>query len=295
MIQLLARGSSDVALLQPDWFPLGLLLAVSVLYVRAIRIVASRGRTIGLAQIGSFYLGIALIAAATQTSIDTIGECCLLSMHMTQHMLLADLSAPLLLFGLRAPLVYFFWPRPILVAAARNRPLRAIWRQIKRPQYALSIWLVILYVWHVPVAYEAALNHYWVHGLEHASFALGAMLAWWPLLDPTHERVEGRMWKALYVVVARMVGGILGILLIVPQHQIYSYYGNRATRYGISPLTDQQLAGSIMMTIDLFIVVIGFVYFFAISAEPREKSASGERLVARLADSVEEQDAESRQ
>ncbi|MBC7645482.1 MAG: cytochrome c oxidase assembly protein, partial [Thermoleophilia bacterium] len=193
------------------------------------------------------------------------------------------LSAPLLLFGLRAPLVYFFWPRAILVTAARNRPLRAIWRTIKQPRYALSIWLVILYLWHVPVAYEAALNHYWIHGLEHASFALGAMLAWWPLLDPTHERVEGRMWKAMYVVVARMVGGVLGILLILPQHQVYSYYGDRAQRYGISPIIDQQLAGSIMMTIDLFIVVLGFVYFFAISAEPREWSASGERLVAVLA------------
>lgn len=239
------------------------MLAAALLYVRACGILKARGRTVPRWQRACWFAGLGLILIATQTFLDPVGERALLSMHMAQHLLLADLPAPLLLIGVRAPVLYFFWPRPVLVTAARSRPLRSVWKQLRRPPVALSIWLVTLYAWHVPAAYEAALSNRLVHDLEHVTFALTGVLAWWPLLDPTHHRVEGRVWKVLYVIAARTIGGVLGVMLVAWPTQIYGSYGDAATAYGVSPLTDQQIAGAMMMFVDSVIVVVGATWFLA--------------------------------
>lgn len=251
----------DVDLLAPTFLPIVMVTGAALLYLRACGILAERGRVIGMGQRVSYFSGLALILVATQSFIDPVGEHSLVSLHMLQHMLIADLPAPLLLYGVRAPLLYFFWPKPILVTFARMRPLRALWAWLRRPLVALSVWLIVLFAWHAPPLYEAALQYRLVHDLEHVSFALTGVLAWWPLMDPTHHRVEGRVWKSIYVFGARMVGGILGIILLTWPRQIYTYYGDRSREFGVSPLVDQQIAGSIMMTVDAAIVVLGVTYF----------------------------------
>ncbi|MCW2956127.1 MAG: Cytochrome c oxidase caa3-type, assembly factor CtaG-related protein [Thermoleophilia bacterium] len=251
----------ETELFVPSLVPLLGLVAAALLYLRACSILAERGRVIPRGQRVAYFSGLGLIFLATQTFIDSVGEEALVSLHMLQHMLIADLPAPLLLYGVRAPLLYFFWPRPVLVTVARMRLLRSFWAWLRRPVVALVTWLVVLYAWHIPFFYEAALENRLVHDLEHVSFALTGILAWWPLMDPTHNRVDGRVWKAMYVFAARMVGGVLGILLIVWPSQIYGAYGQRAEAYGISTLTDQQVAGGIMMMVDSLIVLVGVTYF----------------------------------
>lgn len=251
----------DTPLLSFSAVPLLAVVAAGLLYARACSILGERGRVIPAGQRASYYAGLALIIVATQTFIDPVGEHGLLSLHMLQHLLIADLPAPLLLYGIRAPVLYFFWPRPVLVAVARMRPLRAFWGWLRRPHVALSVWLLTLYAWHLPVLYEAALTNRLVHDLEHVTFALTGVLAWWPLLDPTHQRVEGRVWKAAYVVAARMVGGVLGIILIAWPDQLYATYGDAALAYGMSTITDQQIAGGMMMLVDSVIVIVAATYF----------------------------------
>ncbi|MCW2926623.1 MAG: Cytochrome c oxidase caa3-type, assembly factor CtaG-related protein [Thermoleophilia bacterium] len=253
----------DTQLLSISPIPLVAVLGAALLYLRACAVLEGRGRTIPGIQRASYLSGLGLILLATQTFIDPIGERSLLSLHMLQHLLIADLPAPLLLYGVRAPLLYFFWPLPVLVRVARMRRLRSFWAWLRQPQVALTVWLVTLYAWHVPVMYELALTHRLAHDLEHVSFALTGVLAWWPLLDPTHERVEGRVWKAGYVFAARMVGGVLGILLIAWPDQLYSPYGDAARAYGMSIITDQQVAGGMMMLVDITIVIVGVTYFLA--------------------------------
>ncbi len=251
----------DTALLSFSAVPLIGIVAAGLLYARAVSILATRGRHVSGVQRGSYYLGLTLMLVATQTFIDPVGEHGLLSLHMLQHLLIADLPAPLLLYGIRAPVLYFFWPRPVLVAVARMRPLRTFWAWLRRPHVALSTWLLTLYAWHLPPLYEAALTNRIFHDLEHVSFALTGVLAWWPLLDPTHKRVEGRVWKAAYVVAARMIGGVLGIVLIVWPDQLYATYGDAALAYGMSATTDQQIAGGMMMLVDSVIVIFAAAYF----------------------------------
>jgi cytochrome c oxidase assembly factor CtaG len=251
----------EVPLLAPTAVPIIGVAGAALLYLRACAILEARGRHIGAGQRCSYFLGLALILIGTQTFLDPVGEDSLLSLHMVQHMLLADLTAPLLLYGARAPLLYFFWPKPVLVTAARIRPLRALWAWLRTPHVALITWLVILFGWHIPAMYDAALRHRLVHDLEHIMFVFGAVLAWWPLLDPTHQRIEGRVWKAAYVFAARTFSGFLGGFMLVWPTQLYPSYGDKAREFGLTAISDQQLAGSIMMMVDAVIVIVGVTIF----------------------------------
>lgn len=253
----------EVELLSFSSIPLFGAVAAALLYTRACSILAARGRTVPLAQRISYYSGLAMILVATQSFIDTVGEHSLLSLHMLQHLMIADMPAPLLLYGVRAPVVYFFWPKPVLVRVARITLLRRFWSWLTKPHIALTVWLATLYMWHIPFFYEAALTNRVVHDLEHISFVVTGVLAWWPLMDPTHNRVEGRIWKAGYIVAARMIGGILGIALIAWPSQLYTAYGNRALAFDISPMVDQQIAGGMMMIVDSVIVIFAATYFLA--------------------------------
>lgn len=253
----------DTPLLSLSAVPLVALVAAALLYLRACSVLEARGRIVPGSQRACYFIALALIAIATQTFIDPVGEHSLLSLHMLQHLLIADIPAPLLLYGIRAPVLYFFWPRPVLVAVARMRLLRRFWAWLRRPQVALTVWLVTLFAWHTPVMYEAALTNRLVHDLEHVSFALTGVLAWWPLLDPTHQRVDGRVWKAAYVVGARMVGGVLGIILIAWPDQLYAPYGDAALAYGMSTITDQQVAGGMMMLVDTLVIILAGTFFLA--------------------------------
>lgn len=257
-------GSLHGGLLALHLLPLLAISIAAAMYVRAIRVLAGRGHRVRAGQQACFFAGLALVAIALLSGLDPLGERSLVSAHMAQHLLLADLSGPLLLLGVRSPVLYFLWPRRVLVAAARSRRLRRAWNVLVRPPVALSTWLVVLYAWHIPAAYQAALANPALHAIEHALFAFTGMLAWWPLLDPTRHRTQGRIWKAAYVLVARTVGGALGVALVVWPTQLYPRYGDAARHFGMSPLRDQQWAGAMMMTVDLLVIVIGVIAMVAL-------------------------------
>ena len=115
----------------------------------------------------------------------------LLSAHMVQHLLLIVVAAPLLVLGSPALVIGQAmspaWRRRAH-RSGRAKPLRAVVRFVTHP---LTTWLmatVVLWVWHVPSLYQAALEHQTVHVLEHAAFLGTAMLFWWTALQPTGPR-----------------------------------------------------------------------------------------------------------
>lgn len=259
-------GQSHLAWVVLHPVPLAAILLAAVLYLRAVRILRGRGRAVPRRQQAAFFAGLSLVAVALLSGLDPLGERYLLSAHMAQHLLIADIPGPLLLIGVRAPVLYFLWPKAVLVPVARSRPLRRAWTWLTRPPIALTTWLVVLYAWHLPALYQLALRDPVAHAAEHVMFAFAGMLAWWPLLDPTHHRATARAWKAFYVVVARLVGGILGIVMIVRREPLYPFYGDAARHFGISPRTDQQIAGAMMMALDFLIATIGFFWFISLTA-----------------------------
>jgi hypothetical protein len=139
-----------------------LVLATEALYLRALRVLRARGVAVPRPQIAAWHAGIALWVIGFFSPIHTLGEE-LLSGHMAQHLLIADLAAPLLLVGARNPVLAFLLPRPALVTLARSPRLRGAFRVLRRPLVAVPVYALVLYAWHFSIFFEAAVRYPVVH------------------------------------------------------------------------------------------------------------------------------------
>ncbi len=238
--------------LDPATIAVGLFLSAA--YARRVRTLAARGRRVSAWRRLSFHLGVAVLVLSLISPLDSLGETRLLYVHMIQHLAIGELAPLLMLAGLSGPIL-----RPILAlpGMARLRPLL-------NPLVALPIWAVNLYVWHFPALYEIALRHEIVHVLMHACFFWAGMVMWGALFEP----LPGPSWfgsgfKATYVVVVRLLGcAILGNALIWIGKPLYPFYAAGERAWGISPLTDQQIAGAIMFVWGAFVTIFIFSWFF---------------------------------
>ena len=156
----------------------------------------SRGRTdvASWGRAGVFVAGVSVITLAIVSPIDAVGESYLQSAHMLQHVLIADLGVALVVVALRGPLTVFFLPRDLLAPLARARWPRTALAWLLCPRVTVTLWLVVLVAWHVPVLYEAALRTRAVHDLQHVSFIAVGVLVWVLLLDPTRHGVSPYRW-----------------------------------------------------------------------------------------------------
>jgi putative membrane protein len=257
-----------------------LLAVATALYVRAERTLAGRGYDVPRGQQAAWYGGLTLIAIALLGPPDTLSSD-LMSAHMGQHLLIADLAAPLLLVGLRTPVLVFFVPRQVLVPLARRQRLRSAFRAIRKPLPAMGIYILVLYGWHVGFAFEGALRNPIVHAFQHESFVIASVLVWWSVIEPKRRRLRGELWKIGQVLGCRLAGMFLAMAFIIASTPLYAgYYGDRPLKHGISPLLDQQIAGGMMMALDLLIMFFALAFFFYRSAQDHDRAEARERAAA---------------
>ena len=243
---------------------IALILLGTALYVRAVRVLAGRGYRVPRGQQAAWHGGMLLTAVGLLSPIDPLGED-LLSAHMAQHLLIADLVGLLVALGLTGPLL-----QPLL---ARRQGLRRAFRFLRKPLVAIPVWIVILYGWHFAFLFDAALRSPLLHALQHESFVLGSLLVWWSVIEPKRRRLPGDLWKVPYILGARLSGMFLGMAFIIMSSPAYAdFYGDRAREHGLSPLTDQQIAGGMMLGLDLVVMLFCVGFFFYRSAEEHDRA-----------------------
>jgi putative membrane protein len=269
-----------------DLTALYLLALPAWLYWRGVRILAIRGYRVPKLQQLCWFAGLVLLGIALLSPLDELGETDLLSAHMGQHLLLGDLAAPLLVLGLRSPVYAFILPRRLLVPLARWQALRRVFRQIRRPLVTAPLWVLILYGWHLVPAYEGALRSPILHALQHQTFIIGSMLVWLSVLEPARRRVPGGLWKIAHIVGVRFAGMFLGMAFLILRSPAYDgFYGNRALEHGLSPLEDQQLAGGLMLGVDLAVMIGALAFFFLRTAQDADREEQGRRKLPATASS----------
>lgn len=199
-----------------------------------------------------FYAGLLTILAALLSPVGTLSDQ-LLYMHMVEHLLMGDIAALLMVLGLTGPLL-----APILRIRAIDRL-----RILTHPLIAFPLWALDLYVWHLPVLYQAALHHEGIHALEHVMFvALGANM-WMCLFGPLPKpRWFGNLGKLGYIVAVRLTGTVLGNLFLWSGTVFYPFYLVGDATHHISPLADQNLAGAIMMVEESLLTLGLFCWLF---------------------------------
>ena len=240
----LAHGSSETLAFKP-WLGLPLLLSGLLYLAGSLRLAARRRGPAAGRRTLLFAGGWLLLALPLMTSLHLWGSRSFAA-HMVEHEIIMVLAAPML--ALARPLGVLLWALPDgmrrrLVHAGR-RTLRGLWRHVTSPLTATILQAVVLWLWHIPAAFEAAVHSPALHALQHASFLASAVLFWWALAFGRTGR-HGYGLGALCQFLTALQSGLLGALLTLAGMPWYPTYAAR-TDGRLSPLEDQQLAGIVM-------------------------------------------------
>ena len=236
------------------------LAAVGVVYLRRARSLARSRNAVQSWRQASFVGGLVLIAAAL-TGLGSVSDE-LLYAHMIEHLLVGDIAALLLVLGLTGPLL-----APVLRARLVDRL-----RVLTHPAVAFPLWAVDLYVWHLPALYEAALRNAGLHALQHAMFLFCGANMWMCLFGPLPTPSWfGNLARLVYIFAVRLTGAVLGNLLLWSGTVFYSYYLSGDAAHHISPLTDQNLAGAVMMVEGSILTLCLFCWLFLRAAKESEE------------------------
>ena len=210
-------------------------------------------------RIACFALGALMLTAISVTPLDSL-TFHLLTMHLLQNVVLAEWAPALLVLAL---------PPTLAARLTRHRAASTL----THPAVALPVWLGTYFLWHLPPAYDIALEHpaTLLH-LEHACYLAAGVLLWWPVLqDEPHHLPPGA--RAAYVFGAFVLASPLGLLLALLPDAVYGFYDTGRELWGMSQLTDQQIAGITMATeqaLVFFAVLAVFFYRFVQAEEAYE-------------------------
>lgn len=155
----------------------------------------------------------------------------LFAAHMTQHLLLIAIAAPLLVLGgveIRLP-----------------------------PQAGWALFVSVFLFWHWPAAFQWAARHPLTELLEMASILAAATAFWSGILG---ERSANDGARALMVMTAAIVTDLPGVVMLFSPRAICVMPGEDAARFGLTPLQDQQIAG-LLMWVPANLVFFGIATF----------------------------------
>ncbi len=207
-----------------------------------------------------YLAGLGSVALALLSPIEALASQLFL-MHMVQHELLIMVAAPLLLLADPLPIILWGLPRNFRLGVRRLLARGAMVRQILRSAtwmpVAGGLFVVNLWAWHIPAAYEAALRNHLLHHMEHLSFFGTAVLFWWPIINPA-PRLHGNLaygFRILYVVIAAFPNVALGFTIAVTDRVLYPHYAAAPRLWDMSSLNDQALGGAIMSEAGMMLLI----------------------------------------
>lgn len=228
----------------------------------------------------AFWSGLGSILLALDTPIETLARQ-LFWAHMTQHLLLIMVAAPLLVVG--APWLQIWRGLPLSIrrslarTAVRHPALagpRRVFALLSAPIGAFVLSSANLWFWHWPGAYDLTLRNHAVHHLEHGLFLGLGTLFWAQVIDqhPFHARLS-QLKRVVFVFGATIASWGLAAVLAFATAPFYAYAALPWRPGGISALTDQQFGAGIMWvpgSITYSIVFIACLYLWF-----REEDAGG--------------------
>jgi len=141
----------------------------------------------------------------------------LFSARVVHHVLLVVIAAPLLAIA---------WPG----------------RRATAPALPFGLATLILWAWHLPAAYDAALGNMLLYWVMQITLLASAVVMWRAILH--RDQTPG---PAIFFIFAGFVQmALLGALLTLAPTQLYAIHALAPMAWGLTPLADQQLGGLIM-------------------------------------------------
>jgi putative membrane protein len=162
------------------------------------------------------------LAAVAVLAVAFVSPLCALSAALFS----ARVVHHLLLVAVAAPLIALAWPA---------RATRAV-----TPLFLIATG--VLWAWHLPQAYDAAMANVGAYWIMQATL-LGSATAFWRAVLAS-EQPAGQ--AGLAILGAYMQMGLLGALLTFAPDTLYAIHQTAPLAWGFTPLADQQLGGIIM-------------------------------------------------
>ncbi|MBJ7595550.1 MAG: cytochrome c oxidase assembly protein [Candidatus Dormibacteraeota bacterium] len=242
----------------------GLVIAVTV---TALSMQAARQEPRGAWRRAAAPVAVLLLVASWLSPLQTLASHYLLTAHLLQITLVMGVIPPLLLLGLpgrgwsRAP----GW-------------LASLGRVAVHPLSGMLAINVAFFGWHLTGAYEASLSSSELYAAQQLSLLAASVLFWWPIVVPLGDRrVLGR-WATLgYIMVATIPQTFGGITVALAKHQLYPTYGAAPRIFGLSVLTDQQIAGACIALVSKIALFVAFsvVFMRLLSEAPSDDGDDG--------------------
>jgi putative membrane protein len=210
-------------------------------FVYAIRVVGPKvvpsGEVISRKQIRIFSLMIILLLISTDWPMHDIAEEYLYSMHMLQHTILTYIVPPLALLATPE------WLFRLLVG--HGRTYRVI-RFLTRPVIAAVTYNTVLLVTHIPALVNRSAAGGPLHYSLHVLLVFSALMLWTPVCGPAKEWRMSYGAMMTYLFCTSLVPSIPAGWLTFAEGSVYNHYDTPVRVWGMSVLSDQQLAGGIM-------------------------------------------------
>jgi cytochrome c oxidase assembly factor CtaG len=207
-----------------------------------------------------FIGGVLVLFFALESPLEALGDTYLFSAHMLQHLLLILLVPPLLLLGMPRWLAELILDWPFA---------RAVESKLGRPVVAWLVGVVTLWIWHLPLLYNATLLNESIHILEHLSFLITATIFWWPVFHPLAEQRAAPLTTIIYLFAAAASSSALGIILTFAPAGLYPAYlqpfdtlgilSLLRHEWGLTPAVDQQIGGLLMWVPGSLVYLTGIV------------------------------------
>ena len=193
-----------------DSILIGALLALVIVHWASVR----DGRSRAFAVCGWLTASAALISPLCALSVS------LFSARIAQHMILLLVAAPLIALG---------WPK---------------WNVGARTLWAASIaFMVALWVWHMPVPYEATFTSTFLYWSMHITLFGSGILLWRELVYHPARRAGLALLVGLLTSTHM---GLLGAVLALARRPLFVPHFTTTQIWGLTPLQDQQLGGTLM-------------------------------------------------
>jgi putative membrane protein len=218
-----------------------LIIGLLIAFVYAIRVVGPKvvpsGKVISRKQIGTFSLMIFLLLISTDWPLHDIAEEYLYSMHMLQHTILTYIIPPLALLATPE------WLFRLLVG--QGRTYRVI-RFLTRPVIAAVTYNAVLLITHIPALVNRSAAGGPLHYSLHVLLVASALMLWTPICGPAKEWRMSYGAMMVYLFCTSLVPSIPAGWLTFAEGSVYNHYDTPVRVWGMSVLSDQQLAGGIM-------------------------------------------------
>lgn len=210
----------------------------------------------------SFVAGMAVLFLALQSPLDRLGDEYLLSLHMTQHLLLVLVVPPLLLYGTPDWVVRPLVGLPVVSDLARF---------LVRGPIAFAVYNVVFALAHLPNFFDLTLQNQDVHIVEHLLFIATGILAWWPVLSPLRELPSlSYPFQMLYLFLQTLPCSLVGALITLSGDVLYTPYAAAPRIWHSTVMGDQQIAGLIMWIGGSLYYFLGFMVVFFVWAYHEE-------------------------